>query len=171
MRRRARSGGPQAIGDSVARELARAGGSPSGPALGDLVSAWPTAVGEAVSRNAWPARITRDGTLVVHASSSAWAFELTQLEATIRERLGAHAPRALRFVPGPLPEPPATGVAGERRAPVAPTRAHVERAAEVARSIDSEPLREAVARAAAASLAKAASEGETPDPSDRLDTA
>ncbi len=171
MRGRARSGGPEPIGDSVARELARAAGSPAGPALGELVSAWPAAVGEAVARNAWPARVARDGVLVVHASSSAWAFELTQLEATIRERLGPHAPRALRFVPGPLPEPTAEDGPEARRAPPAPTSADIERAAEVTRGIDSEPLRQAVARAAAASLAKAASGGGAPDPSDRLETA
>jgi len=66
------------IGDDVRRELSR-----FGPAAGmaELLAAWPAAVGEGIARNAWPARIGRDGTLHVAVASSAWAFEL-----------GAHAP-------------------------------------------------------------------------------
>src|SRR5690348_12204545 len=77
--------------------------------MADVVEAWPRLVGEQVAANAWPARIARDGTLHVNASSSAWAFELGQLEGEIlprlREALGAAAPKRLRFAPGPLPEP------------------------------------------------------------------
>ena len=68
-------------------------------------------------RNAWPARLARDGTLHVNAGSSAWAFELQQLESEIvgqlRDVLGKAAPARLRFVPGRLPEP--TVPADERR--------------------------------------------------------
>ena len=61
------------IGNEVERELGR-----FGPAAGmaELLRAWPDAVGEEIARNAWPARIARDGTLHVATSSSAWAFEL-----------------------------------------------------------------------------------------------
>ncbi|HWH05605.1 MAG TPA: DUF721 domain-containing protein, partial [Gaiellaceae bacterium] len=61
------------IGRDVSRELGR-----FGPAAGmaEIVEAWPDAVGEAIARHAWPARIGRDGTLVETTSSSAWAFEL-----------------------------------------------------------------------------------------------
>lgn len=166
---RSRTGLPRPIGESVARELARAGGSPAGTALGELVGVWAEAVGEVVARNAWPARLGRDGVVVVHASSSTWAFELTQLEATIRERLGAAAPRALRFVPGPLPEPPAPEAPGGIRDVPVPGPEDVSRAAELAAGIASEPLREAVARAAAASLARAASAAGPAGPSDRLE--
>src|SRR5919198_5131115 len=88
----------------IAREVARFG-PVSG--LAPLVQAWPDAVGEAIARNAWPARIARDGTLHVHTSSSAWAFELGQLEATLLERLraavGEGTPPRLRFAVGNLP--------------------------------------------------------------------
>ncbi|MDX6512763.1 MAG: Dna[CI] antecedent, DciA, partial [Gaiellaceae bacterium] len=100
------------IGESVRSELAR-----FGPAAGmaDLVAAWPGAVGEAIAGNAWPARVGRDGTLYVHAASSAWAFELGQLEPTIRERLrdalGEAAPPKLRFAVGNLPETTGAAVA------------------------------------------------------------
>src|ERR687897_888182 len=109
---------PESIGGEVQRELRRFG--PAG-AIGEIVKAWPTAVGDSIARNAWPARVSRDGTLHVATSSSAWAFELGLLEADIRERLGAalgpDAPPPLRFAPGRLPQPPREA-AGER--PVQP---------------------------------------------------
>jgi hypothetical protein len=123
-----------------------------------IVRAWPAAVGETVARNAWPARLARDGTLLVHAASSTWAFELGRMAAEILERLhaeaGADAPPALRFAPGPIPEPAAEPE--ERRAPQPPEIAPEDRAgaAEIAAAIEDEELREAVARAAAASLAR-----------------
>ena len=73
------------------RELRRELGR-FGPAEGDMVAivrAWPDAVGETVARNAWPARLARDGTLHVHTVSSTWAFELGTLAATMLERLSA----------------------------------------------------------------------------------
>src|SRR5439155_1516441 len=86
------------VGDEVARELARFG-VPAG--LAPLVEAWPAAVGPEIARNAWPARISRDGTLHVHARSSAWAFGLGQLEGLEPVRLrpgmyiGSTGPRGL----------------------------------------------------------------------------
>ena len=62
------------VGDAVARELGR-----YGPASGmaPLVEAWPGVVGAEIARNAWPARLARDGSLHVHTQDSIWAFELT----------------------------------------------------------------------------------------------
>ena len=73
-----------------------------------IVAAWPGAVGDAVARNAWPATLARDGTLHVSTSSSAWAFELTQLRGEVLPRLqegvaGEAVVSALRFAPGRLP--------------------------------------------------------------------
>ena len=123
-----------------------------------IVRAWPAAVGETIARNAWPARLTRDGTLHVHATSATWAFELGRMAAEILERLrneaGADAPPALRFVPGPIPEPAAEPES--RRAHTPPEIAPEDRAgaAEIAAGIEDSELRETVARAAAASLAR-----------------
>ncbi len=140
----------------VRRELGR-----FGPIEGDtaaIVRAWPGAVGETVSRNAWPARISRDGTLHVNTASSTWAFELARLAETIltqlRTELGTAAPRALKFAPGPLPEPraePSTQAAGSGREPTSAERAA---AAEITSEIEGEELRRLVARAAAASLSR-----------------
>jgi len=91
----------------------------------------------------------------VNTSSSAWAFELGQLEAGIRESLGALAPARIRFAPGPLPE--AGEEVGEEARP-APVEVSLEdraRGAQLAGGIADENLRKVVARAAAASLARA----------------
>jgi predicted nucleic acid-binding Zn ribbon protein len=135
------------IGDEVRRELAR-----FGPAAGmtEIVEAWPAAVGEAIAQNAWPARIGRDGTLHVHAADAIWAFELGQRAQEIAERVGVER---IRFAPGPLPgvsEEPAAG----RPPPPRPGPEHLARAASLSAGIEDEELREAVARAAAASLAR-----------------
>lgn len=151
------------LGEEVRRELGRLG--PPG-AIGPVVDVWPEAVGAAIAANAWPARIARDGTLHVATSSSAWAFELTQLAATVlgrlAERLDAAAPGAIRFAPGPLPEPGREGVEKERRSVHSPSPRERAMGAEIAAGIEDPTLREAVARAAAASLAAA-----SPRPSDR----
>jgi predicted nucleic acid-binding Zn ribbon protein len=148
---------PEPIGDGVRRELKRFG--PTG-AMTEIVRAWPVAVGEAIARNAWPARAARDGTLHVATSSSAWAFELSLLEADIRGRLasalGADAPRGLRFAPGRLPGPESPKLDQERVPPPRPSPDDRREAERVAATIEDENLRKVVARAAAASLAKAA---------------
>ncbi|MGZ4337291.1 MAG: DUF721 domain-containing protein [Gaiellaceae bacterium] len=147
------------LGPDLERQLDRLSGSRP---LAELVRSWPGLVGEAIARNAWPARFGRDGTLYVHTSSSAWAFELTQLASQVcerlREGLGDGAPAQLRFRPGPLPEAPAgTSPHLSRRAPAISPEDR-ERAVELARGIEDGELRELVARAAAASLAAAASD-------------
>jgi hypothetical protein len=148
---------PERIGDDVQRELKRFG--PAG-AMAEIVKAWPSAVGDSIARNAWPARVSRDGTLHVATSSSAWAFELGLLEADIRERLevtlGTDSPPRLRFAPGRLPEPPREPADRRRIAPPEPTPEEEREAASLAAPIEDENLRKVVAKAAAASLAKAA---------------
>jgi len=148
--------GLEPLGDDLRRELGRLG--PAG-AIGEVVEAWPEAVGQAIAANAWPARIARDGTLHVATSSSAWAFELTHLAGTVRERLaerlGPAAPTVLRFAPGRLPEPGAEDVEGSARTVPTPSPAARAAAEQVAAEIEDPALREAVARAAAASLAAA----------------
>jgi hypothetical protein len=142
------------IGDGVRKEVQRFGHH---GAIGEVVKVWAHAVGEQIARNAWPARVGRDGTLFVHTSSSAWAFELAQLESDIRARLGDVAPAKVRFAPGPLPEPDPTEAERAARMPVQPSEEDARTAAEIAAPIDDEMLRKLVARAAAASLAKARS--------------
>ena len=141
------------LGPELRRELTRLG---PGGAIADVVEAWPAAVGPAIAANAWPARIERDGTLHVATSSSAWAFELTHLEGTVRARLqealGDSAPARLRFAPGRLPAPGEESVESSERTVPAPSRRAAAAAEEIAESIGDPDLRKALERAAAASL-------------------
>ena len=140
------------VADAVGRELGR-----FGPAVGmaPLVDAWPVAVGPDIARNAWPARLARDGTLHVHTTDSIWAFELKGRAEEIRARLGEHAPPRLAFAPGPVPEQlePATEAAG--RASVEPTPEQQARADSLAQAIRDEELRKVVAKTVAFGLANA----------------
>jgi hypothetical protein len=147
---------PEPIGPEVRRELGRFG--PAGD-MGEIVAAWPSAVGPGIAANAWPARMARDGTLQVATGSSAWAFELTQLADSVlerlREALGEISPVAIRFAVGPLPEGGAADETSVKRIVPKPTDEHLAEAAKLASEIEEGRLREAVARAAAASLAAA----------------
>ena len=138
------------LGDEVRRELRRFGPE-SG--ISELVAAWPAAVGTEIARNAWPARIQRDGTLVVHVRDSIWGFELGQCAGEISGRLPG-AP-ALKFVPGPLPEPSLPEAPEPAPESLKPTPEEAFRASRWAAEIDGEELREVVARAARASLVRA----------------
>jgi predicted nucleic acid-binding Zn ribbon protein len=147
------------LGEEAQRELGR---FESAPGLIELVAVWPEAVGPVIARNAWPARVGRDGTLFISTSSSAWAFELTQLEADLvkrlASRLGDNVPKKLRFAPGPLPAPAADAGAEQPRERIVASPKARSRAASLAAGIEDEELRESVARAAAASLERAASD-------------
>ena len=134
------------LGDQIRAELSRVGAD-SG--AGDAVTAWPAAVGEEIARQAWPARTQPDGTLVVHVRDAIWGFELTQRAAEISERLPGR-PR-LRFTLGPLPE------TAPEPPPAPPAEASPEQAREAAAltaGIVDPNLRESVAKAIKASLAR-----------------
>jgi hypothetical protein len=149
------------IGDEASRALARAGGG-QGEALAAITRVWPIAVGDAISRNAWPQRIGRDGTLHVATSSSTWAFELDRMSTELAERLaatlGEKAPAALRFRPGPIPEPPGEAPAEKAAEQHEASPETTAAAAELAARIDDSDLRKLVERAARASLHKSAPE-------------
>jgi hypothetical protein len=135
------------LGPEVTRELARFGPQAG---LAAVIAAWPETVGEAIARNAWPARFSRDGTLHVATADAIWAFELGHRGAEIARRLGV---TAIRFTPGKVADAlpaQATNPAVARR--VRPTAADRRQAAEIAAPIEDDELRELVARAAAASL-------------------
>jgi len=149
------------LGDDAHRLLAAAG-APGVDRLAGITHVWRDAVGAPIARAAWPRRLAKDGTLHVATASSTWAFELDRLSADILERLrnalhGEPLPSALRFAPGPVPEPfedatetmPALrGVSPESRS----------EAARLVSPIEDAELRELVSRAAAASLERARSD-------------
>jgi hypothetical protein len=134
------------VGETIRAELRRVGAD-SG--AGDVVAAWPAAVGEEIARHAWPARTQPDGTLVVHVRDSIWGFELTQRAAEISDRLPGN-PR-LRFLPGPLPD---TAPKPAHPPPAEATPEQVREAAGLAAGIEDPDLRESVAKAIKAALAR-----------------
>jgi Dna[CI] antecedent DciA-like protein len=136
------------VGDQIRAELTRVGAD-SG-AAGDAVTAWPAAVGEEIARHAWPARTQPDGTLVVHVRDAIWGFELTQRAAEISERLPGR-PR-LKFTPGPLPD---TTPEPTSAPPIEASPEHAREAAELTAEIVDPNLRESVAKAIKAALARA----------------
>jgi hypothetical protein len=142
--------------DGSLRRALRSSGVPDAGVLAQVTRAWPEAVGAAIARSAWPQRLGRDGTLHVTTVSSTWAFELGRMEADIRAKLAASlgdaTPPALRFATGLVPAPPAAEEAPAEKP--APTPEEAAEAATLASGIEDPGLREAVRRAAAASLAR-----------------
>ena len=138
------------VGDAVGRELGR-----FGPAAGmaPIVESWPAAVGAVIARNAWPARLARDGTLHVNTTDSIWAFELKSRAEEIRVRLAEHAPPRLAFAPGPIPEPLEPATVDRATPGVEPGPEHVAKADSLTRVIRDEELRKVVAKTLALSLA------------------
>jgi hypothetical protein len=149
------------IGGEIERELARGGARDALP-LGAVTRSWRAAVGDAVARNAWPARIGKDGTLHVNASSSTWACELDRLapeiELSLRASLGENAPTRLRFTVGPVPEPDPDDGDARASAPLRPTPEATAEAADAAAAIEDPDLRSLVERAARASLSRRSSD-------------
>jgi len=138
------------LGEQIRAELSRVGAD-SG--AGDVVTAWPEAVGEQIARHAWPARTQPDGTLVVHVRDAIWGFELTQRAAEISGRLPGR-PR-LRFTPGPLPQTTPEPLAAPR---LQPSPEQAREAAELASAIDDPKLRESVAKVIKAALVRASAD-------------
>jgi hypothetical protein len=137
------------LGPDVRRELGRFGPQAG---MAEVLAAWPAAVGPAIAKNAWPARISRDGTLHVATRDAIWAFELGHRAAEIAQALGVPA---VRFSAGKIPD----SVPGEATEPtpkqrLEPTDEQRRQAAETAAVIEDEELRAVVARAVAASLAR-----------------
>jgi hypothetical protein len=137
------------LGPDIRSELARYGPQAG---MAELVERWPQAVGEAIARNAWPARIARDGTVHINTADSVWAFELGQKAAEIAGKLGVEK---LRFAAGPLPEADEEAAVS---APVETTPEDEERARAIASSISDENLRKSVQKAVSLSLARGRSD-------------
>lgn len=137
------------LSDAIRGELSRFGAEGR---LGEIVGRWPAAVGDAIARNAWPARIGRDGTLYVNTADSVWAFELSHRVREIAARLEV---AAIRFIPGPLPGAETAPV--QRQGPE-PSPEDTREAARIAAEMGDPELRETIERAVSLGLAKARSD-------------
>ena len=140
------------LGPDVRRELGRFG--PQG-GMAEILEAWPSAVGPDIARNAWPARISRDGTVHVHTADAIWAFELGHRAAEIAGRLGVEK---LRFAAGPLPEQTDEPEHTRGKPPVETLPEDDAAAAEIAATVEDEELRARIERAVSLSLARARSD-------------
>ena len=120
------------------------------------VAWWERHVPPRISRNARPAKLYR-GTLVIHAVTSAWTHEISMLLPQWLGALGAAVPgldaRKVRVQVGPLPPRPAPPA---MPAPPIPPLAITQLPDDVAASlskIGDDRVRDAIASAAAQSLA------------------
>ena len=145
---------PEGLATSLESELNRLGGE--GAAL-EATRVWEVTVGPDVARNAWPARVKRDGTLVVHTRTSVWAFELTQMAEDIRVRLDPQPP-AIRFVVGRVPEPAGRPPEEVSTAVLHPDSEGLEMARALAADVASPEVREALQRAASLGLSRRSSD-------------
>jgi Dna[CI] antecedent DciA-like protein len=147
--------GLEALSDVIGAALPESAGRASDVAA--IARRWPEAVGEAIAREAWPARLTPDGELVVHASGAVWASELSHLARQLQGRLEevgiVPAPR-LRFTVGAVPRRRDPGPeSAPKTAPPPDPRA--DRWTEAIRDPE---LREAVSTAARSWLRRTAAE-------------
>ena len=117
--------------------------------MAELLARWPSAVGDQIARNAWPARIARDGTVHVNTADSIWAFELGHRAGEIAGRLGV---QKVRFAPGPLPSPEPEETVREA---LVPGPAEAAQAARFAAAIEDANLRESVEKAVRLGLVRA----------------
>jgi hypothetical protein len=142
------------VGDLLGAMLPPSSGAES---LLPILRVWPEAVGAPVAREAWPARMGQDGTLVVHVTSSLWASELQMLSELLREKLATAlagpAPQ-LRFRVGPVPHPAAQPVVPP------PPQAAVEAAERLSAQVADGPLRTAIQAALERALVRS---GDPPD--------
>lgn len=152
MTRRRRPGDGMRMPQPLAGDIGAAAGPDLGP-LRRVAAAWPDAVGEQLARVARPARLTRDGALVVHAADASWmhaiALEERRILRRLAEALGGDAPTALKVEVGDVAPPPeATATAP----PEPPGEEAVRRAGELTAEVADPRLRAALERLIAQSL-------------------
>ena len=153
MSRRRDPGAAMRLPATLAGDLATAAPERLAP-VRRVAAVWAEAVGEQLARVAQPARLTRDGTLVVHAADAAWVHAITLEQRTIMRRLiaalGDAAPAALRVEVGPI------SVAEQvpEAEPVVVPEAVRRRAEELAEGVEDPVLRGALERAIAKTLAR-----------------
>jgi len=143
--------GPERIGDVLARAVE--GRPPTAASLAPIVRRWPGAVGELIAREAWPARLTGDGVLLVHCASAVWASELQHLEDRLRTSLeegGIRPAPRMRFRVGAIPRRPRQGSTPAGPAPLSAQER--ERARAIAAGLRDARMRDAVEAAAGAVL-------------------
>lgn len=92
---------PTSIGGDIANSMP----GDLGP-IRRIADVWIEVVGEGLARVAQPARLARDGTLIVHAVDASWVHALTLEQRTILRKLGERmagdGPPAIKVEIGPI---------------------------------------------------------------------
>ncbi|MGI9186042.1 MAG: DUF721 domain-containing protein [Gaiellales bacterium] len=145
---------------SALRMPASIGSDIAGSMPGDLgpvrriADVWADVVGEGLARVAQPARIARDGTLIVHAADASWVHALTLEERTILrkldERMAGDGPPGLKVEIGPISVP----AAAVQYPPIVIQPAAQARADELTAAVTDPALRASLNRAIALSLSR-----------------
>ncbi len=140
---------PAALGGNIANSMP----GDLGP-VRRIADVWAAVVGEALARVAQPARIARDGTLIVHAADASWVHALTLEQRTILrkldERLAGAGPTAMKVEIGPISVAPEPIV----HEPIVIQPAAQARADELAAATTDPALRASLARAIAITLSR-----------------
>lgn len=150
VQRRKRLAKPEPLSDVLSRAAPDRGARAAAPLP---EHAWQRAVGDRIARRTRPLRIEQR-VLLVLAATGVWAQELSFLAPTIVERLVAQGfdIERLRFRVGPI-DPPLREARPVARRSIPATQPLPPTVSREIAKIDDPPLRQAIARAAAASLA------------------
>jgi Dna[CI] antecedent, DciA len=146
--------------------LARALGSadPESRSSIALSGWWHAAAPPRMARSAWPIAVRR-GVVVIHAATSAWASEISLMATELLASLHLRAPelgaRSIRAKVGPRPATARARVVEPPRVVAAPAdpKTLPEEIARALANVKVDDVRDAVAQAAATSLAEGARRG------------
>ncbi|RLB56541.1 MAG: hypothetical protein DRJ42_02965 [Deltaproteobacteria bacterium] len=120
---------------------------------------WEKAVPDRVARNARPVALVR-GTLIVHTTTSVWAQEIDLLKEQLMGSLRKVSPRSgvrgLRAKVGPMPPRLSDRKAPPPKPPAVPVASLPEELARELGRVGDDDVRDAITKAAAVGLARAA---------------
>ncbi len=140
-----RRGAPEGVAGIVRRVLRAANLGPRIPEI-DLKKHWREAVGEDLSRHAWPESL-KHGELTLRVASGVWAQEILALQedllSRLRERLQTVAVQSIQVRIGRLPAAETAAPAKEALPPLSSLPAGVRQKLE---RIEDPEMREAIGR-------------------------
>jgi hypothetical protein len=140
---------PTSIGGDIANSMP----GDLGP-IRRIADVWTEVVGEGLARVAQPARLARDGTLIVHAVDASWVHALTLEQRTIlrklNDRMAGAGPPAMKVEIGPISVPVET----VKHPPIVIQPAAQARADELTETTTDPRLKAALNRAIATSLSR-----------------
>lgn len=157
MRRRGKASEPKPLGDLVTKVYPSK--EPDDVKAIRAFGFWEKAVPERVARNARPVALVR-GALIVHTTTSVWAQEIDllkeQLLDSMRKVSPRHGVRYLRAKVGPMPPRINDRKPTRPKAPAVPVASLPEELARELGRVGDDEVRDAITKAAAVGLGRAA---------------